>query len=262
MILFLPIWAGAAESFEERLVLTGSSTIAPLVSEIGRLFEKKHPGIQVDVQTGGSSRGIADVRRNLADIGMVSRGLNKAEKDLHSFTIAFDGIMIIIHRNNSVTALSDREIIDIYRGRIDNWIAVGGRNAPITIVNKAEGRSTLELFLKYFKIKNREIRPHVVIGDNAQGIKTVAGNPDAIGYVSVGAAEYDAGQGVPIRLIPVSGVPASAENIQSGRYPIVRPLNLITRRPPEGLALSFIRFAQSQAVFPLVEEQYFVPFTK
>lgn len=39
--------AGAAE---QRLVLTGSSTIAPLAAEIGKRFEKLNPGVRVDVQ--------------------------------------------------------------------------------------------------------------------------------------------------------------------------------------------------------------------
>ena len=48
------------------------------------------------------------------------------------------------------------------------------------MVNKAEGRSTLELFLHHFGLKNSEIKAQVVIGDNQQGIKTVAGNVNAM----------------------------------------------------------------------------------
>ena len=65
-------------------------------------------------------------------------------------------------------------------------------DASITVVNKAEGRSTLEVFLHYFKLKNVDVKAQVVIGDNEQGVKTVAGNRNAIGYVSIGTAEYDA----------------------------------------------------------------------
>ena len=71
-----------------RLVLTGSSTIAPLMSEIGKRFEMIHPDVRIDVQMGGSSRGVADARQGLADIGMVSRSLNDDESDLHGSLIA------------------------------------------------------------------------------------------------------------------------------------------------------------------------------
>lgn len=69
-------------------------------------------------------------------------------------------------------------------GKISNWQDVGGLNAPITVANKAEGRSTLELFLQYFDLQNTQVKPRVIIGDNQQSIKTVSGNPNAIVYVN------------------------------------------------------------------------------
>ncbi len=248
-----------SEQADRKLVLTGSSTVAPLAAEIGKRFESLHPGVRVNVQTGGSSRGIADARQGLNDIGTVSRPLKKEEDDLLSFTIARDGICLIVHKDNPVKALSDQQAIDIYTGKISRWAEVGGPDAEITVVNKAEGRATLELFLHYFKLKNADIKADVVIGDNEQGIKTVAGNPHAIGYVSIGTADYDATHGVPIKLLPVGGVAASIANVQNGTFPLSRPLNLVTRTAPEGLVKEFIEFARSDQVHDIVKEQYFVP---
>jgi phosphate transport system substrate-binding protein len=247
---------GAARS---QLVLTGSSTVAPLAAEIGKRFETQHPGVRVDVQTGGSSRGIADARRGLADIGMASRALNPAENDLLAFSIARDGICLIVHRDNPVQSLSDEQVVAIYTGRVENWKDVGGSDAPITVVNKAEGRSTLELFLTYFKLDSADVQADVVIGDNEQGMKTVAGNSNAIGYVSLGTAAYDAKHAIPIKLLPVGGVAASVQNVADGNFPLSRPLNLVTREVPTGLVREFIEFAQSDAVHDLIREQYFVP---
>jgi len=234
------------------LILTGSSTVAPLVAEIAKRFETLHPGVRVDVQAGGSSRGLADARDGVADIGMVSRAPSADEQDLHARTIAQDGICMIAHRDNLVAELTDEQVSLIYTGQITNWRDVGGLDAPITVVNKAEGRSTLELFLHHFELKNSAIKPHVVIGDNEQGIKTVAGNPHAIGYVSIGTAEYDLANGVAIKVLPIGGVAAF----------ISRPLNLVTREQPKGLISTFLDFAQSQAVHDIVRGQYFVPITK
>ena len=50
-----------------KLTLTGSSTMAPMMIEIGKQFEDQHPLVRIDVQTGGSSRGIRDVRNGAAD---------------------------------------------------------------------------------------------------------------------------------------------------------------------------------------------------
>ncbi len=248
-----------AQTKSRKLVLTGSSTVAPLAAEIAKRFESLHPGVRIDIQTGGSSRGVNDVRAQLSDIGMASRSLKPSESELLNFTIALDGISIILNKANPVTSLDKQQIIDIYKGKIVNWQQLGGNDASIVVVNKAEGRSTLELFLHYFGLQNTELKPHVIIGDNQQGIKTVAGNPNAIGYVSVGSAEYEAGHQVAIKLLPLDGVMASVENIRNRTFPLSRPLNLITREPPTGTIKEFIDFAGSNQVSDLVDAQYFVP---
>lgn len=256
------VWINNKNELSGKLIITGSSTIAPLVSEIAKRFEAQHSDVRIDVQMGGSSRGISDVREGISDIGMASRSLKENEEELFAFPIAFDGITIIVHKDNPVTDLTDEQIISIYTGKITNWIEVGGNNAPITVVNKAEGRATLELFLEHFRLKNSEIKPHVIIGDNEQGVKTVAGNHNAIGYVSIGTAEYDSSIGVPIKLLPLNGISASIENIRNGTFPIYRPLNLITKSPPEGLIKAFIEYAGSNEVADIIEGQYFVTLSK
>jgi phosphate transport system substrate-binding protein len=250
---------GGSAGGDGKLVVTGSSTVAPLAAEIGKRFESLHSGVRIDVQSGGSSRGIADARSGLADIGMVSRALNDDESDLRAFQIARDGVCVIVNAANAVTTLSDEQIVGIYTGAIVDWGEAGGKSAPITVVNKAEGRSTLELFLGYFGLESREIKASVVIGDNEQGIKTVAGNPDAIGYVSVGAAEYSVKSGVAVKLLPMAGVAPTSENVRNGSFPLSRELNLVTKGAPQDLALDFIEYARSAEVHDLIQALYFVP---
>lgn len=263
VLIGIPASVGAQKAAEDqltgKLVMTGASTLAPLIAEIGKRFESLYPGVRIDVQSGGSSRGVADTRQGLADIGMVSRVMKEDERDLSAFPVARDGVCPIVHRENPIQALADEQIMAIYTGKITNWKEVGGTDAPITVVNKAEGRSTLEVFLHYFRLKNVDVKAQVVIGDNEQGVKTVAGNRNAIGYVSIGTAEYDAAHGVPIKLLPIGGVAALTETVQKGIFPLSRPLHLVTRSAPSGLAKAFIEYTQSKAVHDLIRQQYFVP---
>lgn len=258
-IVLVPLAALPGSAADRKLVLTGSSTVAPLVGEIAKRFEERNPGVRVDVQSGGSSRGVADARSGLAQIGMVSRALKDEEADLSSFTIAMDGVGIIVHRANPVSQLSDDQVRAIYAGAVTNWREVGGPDARITVVNKAEGRSTLELFLHHFGMSSKDIKAQVVIGENQQGIKTVAGNPGAIGYVSIGTAEYEEANGTPIRLLPMAGVAATVSNVRDGLFPLSRPLNLVVKGQPSDLAARFIAFARSGDVDDLVTAQFFVP---
>ena len=244
---------------DRKLIITGASTAAPLVAEIAKRFESENKGVRIDVQSGGSSRGVNDARAGTSDIGMVSRALNKEEQDLKSFLIANDGVSVILHKSNPVQSLTREQIIDIYTGKFTNWKEVGGKDQKITVVNKAEGRSTLELFLAFFKLNNRDIKAQVVIGDNQQGVKTVVGNPGAIGYVSIGTAEFEAENGLPLKLLPLGGVNATTANVSNGSFPLSRQINLVSKTEPKGLAKTFIDYARSTAVTDLVKEQYFVP---
>jgi len=249
------------DSPKTKLVLTGSSTIAPLVLAIGKQFEQIHPGIRIDVQTGGSSRGMADAQSGLADIGMASRSLRESEHALIPHVIARDGIALIAHQSNPVKGLKQEQVIGIFTGVITNWKEVGGRDTPITVVTKAEGRGTLDMFLAYFQLKSSSIKAQVVIGDNEQGIKTVMGNPNAIGFVSIGTAEYDATHGVPIQLLALDSIPASLATVQDGSYPLSRSLLLVTKTVPKGLAKDFLDFALSSQTHDLITQYYFVPVT-
>jgi phosphate transport system substrate-binding protein len=255
--------SGGIASATERLVITGSSTIAPMIAEIAKRYEQDHPDVRIDVQTGGSHRGLNDARRGLADIGMVSRALKDDERDVIPIVLAYDGVTMILHKDNPVQELSKAQIVDIYAGRIENWSAVGGPDEDIVVINKAEGRSTLESFVEFFEIQTRDIKADVVVGDNEQGIKAVAGSPYSIGYVSIGNAEYDAEKGVPIKLLPLEGVQASRSTVASQKFPIVRPLNLVVAKEPVGVAKDFIEFATSEQVRDIIDSFYYVfPQTK
>ena len=243
---------------DTRLTLTGSSTVAPLASEIARRFEAQHAGVRIDVQTGGSTRGVTDVRAGRADIGMASRALAKDEADVSAYAIAVDGVACIVNRSNPVTMLSTAQVTGIFTGTITNWSAVGGPDRRIVVVNKAAGHSTLELFLHQFALKAEQIKADVIIGDNAQGIKTVAGSADAIGYVSIGAAQTAADAGVAIHMLGLDNRVPSIDTVRDGTWPIIRPLNLVMRSAPTGVTAEFIAFARSAAVDDLIVDLAFV----
>ncbi|MCB1062646.1 MAG: phosphate ABC transporter substrate-binding protein [Verrucomicrobiae bacterium] len=246
---------GGAES----ITLTGSSTVAPLVADAAKRYEADHPGVRIDVQTGGSSRGISDVRSGLADLGMASRVLKPEESDLTAHRIAMDGVGVIVHKDNPVSNLQKEQLIDIYTGKIKNWNVLGGLNAEIVVANKAEGRATLEVFLAYTGLDSADIKADVVVGENQQAIKTVAGNPAAIGYVSIGAAASEAAAGALIQLVSCDGIPASTDSVSSGEFPITRPLQIITKGTPSSAAQEFLEYLKSPRINDLIESHLYVP---
>ncbi len=246
-------------STQGKLTFTGSSTVAPLVKAIAKRYQAKYPKVQISIQTGGSFQGIKDASQGNVDIAMVSQLLAEKEKKLLPFTIAQDGISVLLHKDNPVSNLTEKQILDIYTNKINNWRQVGGKNAPIFVVNKTENHSTGKLFAKFFQMKMKDIVADKTIGDNPEAIKAVKNNPNAIAYVSIGAAEYDIVHGAPLKLLPIKGIAATIANVSKGTFPLSRPLNLVTNTPPTGLKKDFIDFARSEKVHDLVRQQSFVP---
>ena len=255
------LWLAACQPASDKLVITGSSTISPLMAELAEQFEAQS-GIQVDVQSGGSGRGISDARQGLADFGMVSRALKTDEQDLTAHLIGRDGIAMIVNSANPVTALSDSQIVAIYTGEQENWSTLGGSDAAITVVHKADGRSTQELFLKHFGLNNDQVQPDMVIGENQQGIKAVASDVNAIGYVSIGSAIYEADAGAPLRLLPLSGVPATLKGVDQGHYPLSRELNLVSQGELSEAARELLDFITDPARAETYHDYYFLPVSR
>lgn len=233
--------------------------MAPLVAELGKAFEKKNSEARIEVQAGGSSKGITDCRDKLSDIGMVSRELNPEEKDLKAFAIAQDGLAFIVHTKNKTQNLTKEQVIGIYTGQITNWKQVGGGDEKITVVSKAEGRAALEFFLHYFKLKNSQIKAAVIIGDEEQGIKTVSSTPSAIAFLSVSSADIAEKNKGMVKSLSIDGVKANLANVKAKKYALARPLHLVTNGPPNELTQKFIAFISNPEGQALIEKLSYIP---
>lgn len=241
------------------LRLTGSSTMTPLMQAIAARFSALHPGVRFDIHSGGSNRGIEDARSGKADIGMASKSLPE-DRDLVGIAIARDGGCILLHRDNPVTQLSDEQVRAIFTGKLKNWKQAGGADAPIYVIDRDTRRGVRELFLHYYHLSAAGLHADAVGGDNSATLQMLLAHPNGIVFFSVGEAERRIAAGEPLKPLAVEGIPASRHAIQKGDYPIARPLTLVTRGLPQGLAKTFIDYARSQAVHDLVEQHEFVPY--
>lgn len=241
-------------------MVTGSSTIAPVVADAAERYMLEHPGVRIEVQSGGSSRGISDAISGVADLGMVSRALKGDEaKTLTAHLLAADGVCVVVHKDNPVKQLDRQQLIDIYTKKITNWSGVGGNDATIVVANKAEGRSTLEVFLHYLGLDNADVKADVVVGENLHVINSVVGNPNTVGYVSIGTASAEERAGTPVKLVVTEGKTPTMDSVRDGSFPITRPLNLITDAETSPAAQAFLDYLMSPEINDLVEKHFFVP---
>jgi phosphate transport system substrate-binding protein len=252
----------AAEKITGKLIVSGPGTMAPMIMEIAKRFEALHPGAQVeihDTRTSGG-RGLSDLRQGKAAIGMLTRALSDKETDLTAYPVARDGVCLIVHKDNRVSAITSQQVVDIYLGKIVNWDKVGGAHVAIDAISGDSNSSATEVFVKYFKLKNDQIKPRLILSSSAERIKAVAENRNAVSYASIGELQRNIKAGAPVKSLPAEGVSATARSLRSGNFPIGRPLSLVTMGAENELTKAFIRYALSPNAAGIIETSGFVPY--
>jgi len=113
--------------------------------------------VQVLISAHGSSTGFKGLMSNSADIWASSRAVKNKEvlsarhiSDLSQsdseHVLAIDGLAIIVHPQNPVSALSKHQLAKIYSGEINNWSQVGGANQAIKLFARDENSGTWDSF--------------------------------------------------------------------------------------------------------------------
>ncbi len=243
-----------------KLLITGSSTMAPLIGELAKRFRARHPDVVITVEAGGSGRGVKDALEGKADIGMVSRELTSKERTLFAIPIARDGVAFAVHKDNPVRGLTRAQALELFTGKIVNWKALGGVDARIEVVTRTPGHASLEIVSHYFDMDPGAIKAVRAVADSTEAQRLVAANRNAITFLSAGAVEDAAQKGLPIKGIALNGKTPGISSIRDGSWPLSRSLNLVTRRVPAGVAKAFIEFALSPAAREAILEQDFVPY--
>jgi phosphate transport system substrate-binding protein len=252
--------ADVAPAAPAKLLISGSTTMAPMVSEMARRFEVLYPGTKVEVGSGGSGKAISDLRAGESSIGMVSRPLLDSEKEFFAFPIARDGVALIVNPDNPVKGLSAQQALAIITGKTSNWKTVGGRNAAVMLLWRGKGQGTIELLAEHLNFSHAQVSSHLAIVEMEALIKEVESHPNAIAPLSIGQAERGTQARARIKLLAFGGIAASMKTVRNGSYPLSRPLALVTRRLPEGVEKRFIDFALSGHVADLFAKYDFVAY--
>lgn len=241
--------------------VVGSSTILPIVKDAGKAFFRM-TGIRVVTKGGGSSVGVKAALERTADVGMVSRALTSEEaNNLQVHLIGHDGIAVILNTAIPFEEIAKQQVVNIFSGAITNWKTLGGKDMEITVIAKRAGRSTRWLFDHFFSLE-KVVPTAQLIGSNTEAIILVAGDPTAIGYVSIGSAEHAVQLGLHLKLLPLDGIAATTENVATEKYPLRRPLNLVTLGKPAKDARRFIEFLRNEQGQEFVQKNHFVTIDK
>ena len=172
----------------------------------------------------GSSAGVQAVLSGRADIGLSSRTLTTAEEasGAAAYVIAMDGIAVITDRDNPVTALTTKQLADIYTGQIRDWQELGGRKQPIVVAGREAGSGTRSAFEELLGIEDRCYYANELDSEGAM-LARIASTPGAVGYVSFDVLNDT------VHALSLDGVEAAAERVKTGSYPLCRSFLLVTK---------------------------------
>jgi phosphate transport system substrate-binding protein len=231
--------AGCGKHQGQAVNVLGSTSVQPFAEMLAEEFNQANPGVNVEVQGGGSTAGVQAVVSGIAEIGMCSRELKPEETGFTPIVIARDGIAVVVHPSNPVTHLTREQIRGLFSGAVGNWQDVGGRDHRVTLITREEGSGTREAFTNLVMGKTRIARTAITQESNGAVKELVRHDPSAIGFMSLGLV------GEELRAVVVDGVAPTAESTLSGTYPLVRPFLFLVRGKPSEPAQRFIDFVLS-----------------
>ena len=257
------IAATAVSSLQAQTTLRirGSDTLgAKLVPQLAESFKKGGGKVSFDIAAEGSSTAFTNLAAGTAEIGMSSRKVKADERalcrskgvSLTEYEIAWDMIAILVNKNNPVSDLSKKQVLQIFAGDIKDWSEVGGTPGPISLYTRNTSSGTYKDFIDR-AMKGREYgKNSQKMAGNEQIASEVGSNANGIGYVGLA---YVGSRGT--KVVTIDGVMPSVATVKD--YPYSRPTYLYTNGEPTGTTKEFLDFCLSPQGDSIVGKVGFVP---
>lgn len=144
-----------------------------------------------------------------------------------------------------------------------NSSAASGQSAlkKITVVSREDGSGTRGAFIELFGIEEKDASGKKIDNTTEDAnitnstevmMQTVAGNPAAIGYTSLGALNSS------VKALKVDGAEATVANVKSGSYKVTRPFNIATKESVSEAVTDFINYILSAEGQKVVEDKGYI----
>lgn len=255
------------------IVIKGSDTEYKMVKFIAEDYKKEVADVRINVSSEGSSLGINAFIHGESDIANSSRPLTPEEKDLAAkrgvkpmqIIFAMDAIAIITNSRLGIDSLSLHQLSQVYSGDITNWKDVGGPDEEIHLYGRDHSSGTR----KY--LKDKIIRAEYKQGisqlrGNSEILKAIENDRNGIGYVGVGYLMDENEKPVgSVWAMPlyVEGQraysPYELTSVNSGDYPLTRPLYQVVNENLSKAIAKFIAFELSPRGQTLVRKFGYFP---
>ena len=219
-----------------------------------------------------SDEGFADLLANETDVVMSLREIRPNERDRafeagmgdmtgqnRSRVLALDAIVPVVSPQNPVREISPLDLARVYAGEIENWMALGGANAPIALHAPSQrtglGQATEDRILGPVKMKMSD---RIIRHERGSLLaEAVLEDPFALGVASYA----EIGRTQPLILKGTCGrvLRATRRSIKTEDYPLTAPMFLYTpaRRLPK-IGREFLSFVRGQSAQVMIRRSGFV----
>lgn len=246
----------ASRAAAELLVVRGTAVVGIAVAAVSGDLKKEH-GIEYKVVTeGGSGAGIAGVGLAVVDVGLSTRtvtGEERASAPERRFVetkIGAQAVMVVVPEEiwqSGVRRLSRKQLVAIYERRVKNWKELGGADREIKFFNRPggfSGRGVWDLFViwLYEDVRKAPLSKADVLETPDEVRDTVEFNGGAISLLEYGEMPKVGLKAIPLELDNGNLIEPTPANIDSGKYPLSRPLLLITEGKPTGMVKKMLDF--------------------
>lgn len=246
------------------LRIRGSDTLgAKLIPSLAEAFKKQGGKVSFDIAAEGSSTAFTNLAAGTAEIGMSSRKIKADERtlcrskgvDINEVEIAWDMITVVVNKNNPISDLKKKHILQIFAGDIKDWSEVGGTPGPISVYTRNTSSGTYKDFMG-MAMKGREYGANSQkMAGNEQIVSEVSSNANGIGYVGYA---YAGAKG--IKIVSIDGAAPNPAAVKS--YVLSRPTFLYTNGEPTGNIKAFVDFCRSPAGDAIIAKAGFVPLSQ
>lgn len=237
------------------------------MKELAVAYEHR-TGTRIALDGGGATKGIRETAKGNTELGGSCRWTMEdpasfrpisEEAAVRMVPVAWDALVVITHPDNPVSNLSYAQVRDIYTGKINNWKALGGNDAPIDLLVRSSAISGVGYTIRKLVFANFDQQ----FSKDAQRFpssgpleKATENNPNAVAISGVGSARRR-----DVKILTLDGIEPTFENIRDGHYMFYRPLFLvIKKRHPDPDAADFIEFAVSADGREVIRKAGTVPY--
>jgi phosphate transport system substrate-binding protein len=241
LLAFFPPFSPTEAGLTGRILIAGYGPELPLFQDLGKAFERSHPGTAVEFDWDRNVKAVDLVRAGTADLAVTDRSV----PDLKETQIAWDGIAVIVNFANPIREVTSAQLRDIFTGRVTRWSDMDGSAAKVQLFDRTSEDNVKAGFESSLGIVGQIGTPAAVVRTDQKALRAVSGNTAAITYLSLDAALKAQEDGIPVQLLTIDKVEPGRPTVKNGSYPLRRPLYLLSRQKSESVVEAFLTFARS-----------------